>query len=134
MGLVFEHTTVEPVVVQRVDDRNTLLVFAEGKNNEKLCQKLQPIEIWLCHSVCTGCDVASQEQMTLGEGLQWMERKENVLGKGISMQLSRLISVPQHKNSCPIVTSQVVGKMPKISTFSRDPTQKEEVLFKQRVF
>ena len=39
MGLVYEHTTVEPVVAQRLDDRNTLLVFAEGKNIEKLCQK-----------------------------------------------------------------------------------------------
>ena len=27
-GMVYEHTTVEPVVVQRVDERNTLLVFA----------------------------------------------------------------------------------------------------------
>ena len=46
VGLVYEHTTVEPVVVQRVDDRNTLLVFAEGENIEKLCQKLWSIEIW----------------------------------------------------------------------------------------
>ena len=40
VGLVYEHTTVEPVVVQRVDDRNTLLVFAEDENIEKFCQKL----------------------------------------------------------------------------------------------
>ena len=31
-GLVYEHTTVETVAVQRVDDRNTLLVFAESEN------------------------------------------------------------------------------------------------------
>ena len=38
--LVYEHTTMEPVVVQRLDDRNTLLVFAEGENIKRLCQKL----------------------------------------------------------------------------------------------
>ena len=30
-GLMCEHTAVEPLIVQRVDDRNTLLVFAERK-------------------------------------------------------------------------------------------------------
>ena len=39
-GLVYEHKTVEPVVVQRVDERNPLLVFTEGENVEELCQKL----------------------------------------------------------------------------------------------
>ena len=37
MGLVYEHTTVEPVVVQRIDERNTLLVFTEGENIDALC-------------------------------------------------------------------------------------------------
>ena len=69
MGLVYEHTTVEPVVVQRVDDRNTLIAFAEGDNIEKLCQKLHSIEILLGCSVCTGCDITTLEQMMLGEGL-----------------------------------------------------------------
>ena len=63
-----------------------------------------------------------------------MGREENVVGEGISMQLSRLTPVPQHKNSCPSVTSQVVGEMPKINTFSGDPTQKGEVSFEQWVF
>ena len=58
-----------------------------------------------------------------------MGREENVLGEDISMQLSRLTSEPQCENSFPSVISQVVGKMPKISTFSGDPTQKGEVLF-----
>ena len=71
VGLVYEHTTVEPVVVQRLDYRSTLLVFADGENIEKLCQKLWSIEIWLGHSVHTGCDIATPEQMMLGEGLQW---------------------------------------------------------------
>ena len=40
VGLVYEHTTVEPVAVQRVDEKITLLVFTEGENVEDLCQKL----------------------------------------------------------------------------------------------
>ena len=50
------------------------------------------------------------------------------------MQISRSTSVPQCKNSCPSVTSQVGGKIPKFSVFSGDPTQKGEVSFEQRVF
>ena len=69
-----------------------------------------------------------------GEGLQWVGREENVLGEGVSTQFSRLMSEPQYKNSCPNATSQIGGKMPKISTFSGDPTQKGEVLFQQWVF
>ena len=64
-GLLYEHTTVEPVVVQRVDDRNTLLVFEEGENIEKLHQKLRSIEIWLGHSVQSGCDIATPEQISV---------------------------------------------------------------------
>ena len=40
MGSVHEHTTVEPVVVLRVDETNTLSVFTEGENVEELYQKL----------------------------------------------------------------------------------------------
>ena len=58
-------------------------------------------------------------------------KSRRCVGEGVSMQLSRPASVPQCKSSCPSITSQVVGKMPKISTFSGDPTQKEEVSFEQ---
>ena len=37
VGLVYEHTTIEPVAIQRLDESNTLLVFVEGENIEKLC-------------------------------------------------------------------------------------------------
>ena len=37
VGLMYEHTTIEPMVVQRLDERNALLVFSEGENIEKLC-------------------------------------------------------------------------------------------------
>ena len=68
-GLVYEYTIVEPMVVQRLDERNTLLVFAEGENIEKLCQTLQSIELWLGHRVHTGYDIATPKQMMLGEAL-----------------------------------------------------------------
>ena len=31
VGLVYEHTTVEPMVIQKLEERNTLLVTEEGK-------------------------------------------------------------------------------------------------------
>ena len=134
VGLVYEHTTIELMVVQRLDERNTLLVFAEGENIDKLCKTLQPIEIWLGHSVHIGCDNARPEQMMVGEGLCWVGTEEIVLVEGTSMQLARPTSQPQHEISCPSVAAQLVGKMPKISTFSGDSTQKGEVLFEQWVF
>ena len=45
-----------------------------------------------------------------------------MMDEGISTQLSRLMSVPQHEHSYPSVTLQVVVKIPKINTFSGDPT------------
>ena len=39
-GLVYEHTTIEPMVVQSLDQKKTLLVFTEGEDIEKLCKTL----------------------------------------------------------------------------------------------
>ena len=44
-GLVNEHTTIEPLVVQRLDERNTFLVFVEGEDIGKLCSTLHFIEM-----------------------------------------------------------------------------------------
>ena len=44
-GLVYEHTTIEPMVVQRQDERNTLLVYVEGEDIGKLCSTLQSIRM-----------------------------------------------------------------------------------------
>ena len=55
------------------------------------------------------------EEMMVGEWLYWIERDENALGEGICTQILRPTSMPQHENSCPSVTSQVGGKMPKFS-------------------
>ena len=105
VGLVYEYTTVEPVVVQREDDRNTLLVFAESENIE-LCLKLQCVEIWLGHSGHTGCDIATLEQIMLGEGLQWLEREENALGETVSAHILKATPESQFKYSCPRVKCQ----------------------------
>ena len=51
--------------------------------------------------------------------------------EGKNMQLPSPMPEPQHNISCPSVASQVVGKMPKFSTFSKDSTQKGEVSFEQ---
>ena len=50
-GLVYEHTTVELMVVQKMDERNTLLVFAEGENIENYVKHCSPLKYGL--SQCT---------------------------------------------------------------------------------
>ena len=35
VGIAYEHTDVEPVVVQKFDEKATLLVFPEGEEGEK---------------------------------------------------------------------------------------------------
>ena len=40
VGLAYEHINIELIINQRWDERHILLVFAEGENIEKLCQKL----------------------------------------------------------------------------------------------
>ena len=53
VGLVYKHTTKQPLVIQRLDEENTLLVFAECEIIEKLCRPLQFIKIWLGHNINT---------------------------------------------------------------------------------
>ena len=61
-------------------------------------------------------------------------QEENVLGEGVSVWLFRPTLVAQHENYCPSITSWVVGKMLKISTFNGDPTKKGDVSFEQGGF
>ena len=100
-------------------------------NIEKLCQTLQSIEIWFGCSVHTACSVATPEQMMVGKWLHWLGREESVSVEGTSIQLPRPMSESQCNISCPSITSQVVGKMLKCSTFSGNPTKKGEVSFEQ---
>ena len=86
------------------------------------------------HSVHTGCDVATHEQMTLENSYVGWGGEESVLVEGISMQLLRPMSDPQCDISFPSVALPVVGKMPKFSTFSGASTQKREVSFDQCTF
>ena len=75
-GLVYMHTTIEPMVVQKLDEKNTLLVFTEGKDIEEICNTLQSIKMWLGHSVNIGCNVAMPEQVTMGDQLCLMGKKD----------------------------------------------------------
>ena len=63
-----------------------------------------------------------------------MWTKESLSVGGTSRQLPKLMPEPQSTISCPSVALQVVGKVPKFSTFSGDSTQKREVSFEQWVF
>ena len=38
--LVYEHTTVESMAVQKPDEKNTLLIFTESEDIEKICSTL----------------------------------------------------------------------------------------------
>ena len=117
------------MVVQRMDEKKTLLVFTEGDDIEKICKTLQFTKIWLGHSANTGCDVVTPKQMMMGDQLHWVGREESVSVEGINMQLPMLM--PQCDISSLSVASQVVGKIPKFSTISGDLNQKGEVPFKQ---
>ena len=41
-GLVCKHMSVDPMVVQKVDAKATLLVLPEGEEDEKICSTLHP--------------------------------------------------------------------------------------------
>ena len=66
-GLVYEHTMVEPMVVQRLDESSTSLVFVESKDIGKLCSTLLSIKMWLGHIVNPGCNVSTPKQMMTGD-------------------------------------------------------------------
>ena len=80
--------------------------------------------MWLGCTVNIGCDVVTPKQVMMGDQLHWVGREESVLVEGAITQLPRQLPVLQCDISCPSVVSQVVGKMPKFSTFCRDSTQK----------
>ena len=58
-GLMYEHMTVELMGVQKLDEKNTLLVFTKFEDIEKICSTLISIKMWYGHSVNIGCDVAT---------------------------------------------------------------------------
>ena len=82
---MYEHTTVELMLVQKPDEKNTLLVFIEGEDIEKICNLLQFSEMCLGHSVNIGCDVATLEQAFMGDQLHQVGREEIMLVEGTSM-------------------------------------------------
>ena len=128
-GLVYGHTTVEPVVVQNLDEKNTLMVLTESEDTEKICNPLLSIEMWFGHSVNIGCDAATLEQVSMGDWLCQVGREETVSVEDTGMQLPRQMPELQCIISCPSLTSQVVGKMQIFSTFSGGSTQKGDLIW-----
>ena len=86
VGLVFEHMNVEPVVAKKLDTKDTLLVFPEGEEVEKICSILQSIEMKLGHSVKFECDIATPKQVSMGDQLQRVTREKVISKEDGNMQ------------------------------------------------
>ena len=51
-GLVYEHTTIDPTVVQKLYEKNSLLVFAEGEDIKKYVAHCNPLRCgWVALSI-----------------------------------------------------------------------------------
>ena len=85
--------------------------------------------MWLGHSVNIEGNVATPKQVSMGDQIYWVGTEEIVSVEGTNSKLHRQMPEPQYDISCLSVASQVVGKTPKFTTVSRDPTQKEKVSF-----
>ena len=59
LGWVYKHMNMEPMVVQKLDAKTTLLVVQKCEEIEKICNTLSSIEIWLGCSLKVGCSVAT---------------------------------------------------------------------------
>ena len=90
------------------------------KKLKKIFNTLQSIETWLGHRVKIGCDIATPKEVSIGDQLHHMGRGEIKSLEGMNMQLHRQIPQPQCNISCPSIASHLVGKMPKLSTYSGD--------------
>ena len=75
-GLVYKHMATEQVIVQKLAEKNTFLVFTEIEDIKKICNTLWSIEMWFDHSVNIGCSVATPEQVLMGINyIGWVEKK-----------------------------------------------------------
>ena len=70
----------------------------------------------------------------MGDQLHQVGREESVSVEGANSLLPRQMPEPQCDISCPSVASKVVGKTPKLGTFSGDSTQKGDVSIEQWAF
>ena len=62
-GLVFVHMSRDPVLVQKLDVRATLLVFPEDMDVKRICTSLKSVDIQLGCSVTITCDTATPKQL-----------------------------------------------------------------------
>ena len=72
--------TMEPVVMQIPDEKNTLLVLMESEDIKKICNTLWSIKMWLAHSVNIGCNIATPKQVSMGSQMLGGERRNHVSG------------------------------------------------------
>ena len=84
-GLVYEHMPLKPVTVQRLDEKNTLLVFAESEDIGKICNTLQSIKMRLGNSITIGCNLATPKQVSMRDQLGQVGREEIVSVEGTNM-------------------------------------------------
>ena len=114
-GLIYEHTTLQPVVAHKLDETATLLIFFDSKDIAKICNILQSIKTWLGCRVKIGCDVATPKQVLMGDQLHWVEREEIVLRGDVNTQMQGPIPELKQHISCPSEASQLVSKMPNLA-------------------
>ena len=80
--LVYEHMTIEPVIVQKYDEKDTCW-SSQSENIEKIYNTLWSIKMWLGPSVKIGCNVATPEQVLMGDQYITLggERRHHVSGR-----------------------------------------------------
>ena len=124
VGFVFEHMSVKPVVVQKLDARATLLVFLEDVDVKRNSIALQSVDIWLGHSVTVMFDITTPKQLSMADFLKWLGGDEVTSGEDGNVQLFRPLSDPLCGISSFSVAPPIVGKTCKFSIFSDKTAEK----------
>ena len=126
MGLVYQYGACGGT---KLRCKGSLPVSPEDEEVEKICSTLKSIQMWWGCSVKIGYDIATPEQVSMGDWLWWVGR-EIISGEDANMQPYRSMQEPQYNMSYSSVASQLLRKTPKFSVFSGDSTQKGEIAFK----
>ena len=109
-GPVFEHMSVEPVVIQKLYMRATLLVFSEDLDVERICTTLPSVEIWLGHNVTVTCAITTPKQLTMIQQLRVVGTDEVASWDDGNVLLFRSMPDPLHGTSYPSVAPLIEGK------------------------
>ena len=85
---------VEPVVIQKLDTRATLLVLQEDVGVKGICTTLQLVEVQLGQTVTVTPDIATPEQLSMAEHLRQMGRDEVTSWEDRKMESFKPMSDP----------------------------------------